>query len=253
MEVSIPNRGINVIGRNASLLCGVARVEHGQPEPLRCCQQECCKVPVAQEANLVGGVMKCDPGVCAMSREVDDVRLDLVQVLQQVSNSDGRSILEGDRVAHLAGANPILDLADFAVDAEMRDAVGFRREEKHCDSLGRVFPWSTVELGLRLCEFGFEYGDLLVTRCVGFAPGLIFSFSIAFSLSRGAIGCLLLASPIGFTLILVVCLRSRQSRLCLMDLGLRSGDLRRELGCSGPRCLSVATPPISLAEITLGG
>lgn len=188
-----------------------------------------------------------------MSRKVDDVRLDLVQVMQQVSNSNGRSIFEGDRVAHLAGANTILNLADFAVDAEMRDAVGLRREEEHRDSLGRVFPWSTVELGLRLREFGFKHGDLLVTCCVCFAPGLIFSFSIAFSLSRGAIGGLLLASPIGFALLLVVCLRSRQSRLCLMDLGLRSGDLRRELGCSGPRCLSVASPPISLAEVALGG
>lgn len=36
-----PDSGVNVIGRNASLLCGVARVEHGQLEPLRCCQQEC--------------------------------------------------------------------------------------------------------------------------------------------------------------------------------------------------------------------
>jgi len=64
---------------------------------------------------------------------------------------------------------------------------------------------------MRLREFGFEYGDLLVTCCICFAPGLLFSFSVAFSLPCGAIGGLLLASPIRFTLLLVVCPRSRQS------------------------------------------
>ena len=66
----------------------------------------------------------------AMSREMDDIGLYLIESLQDVGDSGGESMLDFNRIPMLAFANPLLYLADLLIESQRRLATLDRPSHK---------------------------------------------------------------------------------------------------------------------------